>query len=99
MTTTSLPTATYARSKVPSKELIEDMKRKERDAVYESAREKIIAAYKEGSTRIELDLIVPKAVRDEMVSVGWKVRYGDFVCTVNPYKMFEQKTIFYLQAE
>lgn len=99
-----LPTAEYARSKMPTKEQIKAEKKKEMEAEEAKARKQIKLAYKEGSDRIEVDVVVSDRVQDEMRALGWSVDITDVFNPPTDRRYYTgsyvgRRTIFYLPKE
>lgn len=74
-----LPSAEYARSKMPTKDQIESEKKKLIEIQEANARKEIEDAYTEGSDHIVVDGAVPETVKAEMRALGWKIEAGHFL--------------------
>jgi hypothetical protein len=67
-----LPSAEYARSKLPKKEKSDANAEKKK--AEDEARKAIECAYKEGMDKFTVFVYVPESVLDEMNALGWNVR-------------------------
>ena len=77
-----LPSAEYARSKLPSKEETDAKIAAEEKKEEDEAREAIERAYKEGMNKfIVTSVRMPKSVINEMIALGWCVHISDALCT------------------
>lgn len=71
-----LPSADYARSKIPKvpvKEIDDLVERERMKIIEEHARKKICETYVEGNDRFTVFVEVPESVKQEMCALGWVV--------------------------